>query len=124
MFSKKVLDISMQSWLETRKKSVKLFSMGILIIVFAGIPFGYSAAGEKGGQNLEKRYIIDRFEEDFAILECEDGSVFNMLRSQLPQEAKEGDVVTDKWAIDHSAAERIKNDIMKLLKTVIDAVHM
>lgn len=37
------------------------------------------------------RYTIDRFEEDFALLEDEDGVMCQMPRSELPPEAQEGD---------------------------------
>ncbi|MBP1764162.1 MAG: hypothetical protein H6Q65_1220 [Firmicutes bacterium] len=99
------------------------FAIGILVVVFIGFPFHYLAAAEKEDQNLEKRYTIDRFEEDFAILEREDCSTFHMPRNQLPQEAKEGDVVTGRWVIDKPAAERIRDDVMELLKTIVNAQH-
>lgn len=37
------------------------------------------------------RCTIDRFEEDFALLECEDGGMLQIPRSELPPEAREGD---------------------------------
>ena len=37
------------------------------------------------------RYTIDRFEEDFALLEAEDGTMLQALRSSLPPEVREGD---------------------------------
>lgn len=39
-----------------------------------------------------ERYIIDRFEGDFAVLEREEGGTIDVLKSDLP-EASEGDVV-------------------------------
>ena len=39
-------------------------------------------------------YIIDRFEEDFAVIELEDGSHAEMPRTLIPFEAKEGDTLT------------------------------
>ncbi len=39
------------------------------------------------------RYTIDRFEDDFAVVELENGGMANVPRMVLPAEAKEGDVV-------------------------------
>ncbi len=40
-----------------------------------------------------ERYIIDRFEGDFAVLESENGGTVDVLKSELP-DAREGDVIT------------------------------
>jgi len=51
--------------------------------------------------------IIDRFEGRWAVVECSwaDGrqSTENLLRTQLPPEAKEGDVLTVTFAVDTEA---------------------
>lgn len=39
------------------------------------------------------KYVIDRFEGDFAVCEDEEGKMVNMDRKTLPIEAKEGDVI-------------------------------
>ena len=39
-----------------------------------------------------ERYVIDRFEGDFAVLEREEGGTVDILKSDLP-EATEGDVI-------------------------------
>lgn len=39
------------------------------------------------------KVIIDRFEGDYAVAEAEDKSMQNILKSQLPKGAKEGDVL-------------------------------
>jgi len=69
-------------------------------------------------QSQTNHYIIDRFEGGLAVLEREDCSTFNIPREQLPAEAKEGDVITDKWKIDRSTTELIKKQITELLKTI------
>lgn len=64
--------------------------------------------------------IIDRFEGDYAILEIED-VMSPIKRSDIPEDAKEGDVLTyaDKqWQIDHEATARLKNDIQALADEV------
>ena len=42
-----------------------------------------------------KKYIVDRFEEDFVVLEKETGGSINIKRELLP-EAKRGDVLTEE----------------------------
>ena len=42
-----------------------------------------------------KKYIIDRYEENFAVLEKEEGGTINVDKSLLP-DAKKGDVVIEK----------------------------
>lgn len=39
-----------------------------------------------------ERYIVDRFEGDFAVLESEEGGTVDILKSLLP-DANEGDVI-------------------------------
>ncbi len=58
-------------------------------------------------------YIIDRFEENFAV--CEDRKtkkIINIEKSKLPKSAKEGDVIIkekDKYNIDSKKTEEIKS---------------
>ena len=42
------------------------------------------------------KVIIDRFEGDFAVCEKEDRSMINIERSNIPQEARPGDVLNIK----------------------------
>jgi hypothetical protein len=42
-----------------------------------------------------KTYIIDRFEEELAVLECEDETFINLPRAVLPKHAKEGNVIRE-----------------------------
>lgn len=39
------------------------------------------------------KFIIDRFEENIAVLECENDSMLNLDKKFLPNGAKEGDVL-------------------------------
>lgn len=66
------------------------------------------------------RAIIDRFEGDYAILEIED-LLSPIKRAAIPQDAKEGDVLTyaDKqWQIDHEATAQLKQDTQALADEV------
>lgn len=45
-------------------------------------------------------FIIDRFEEDWAIIETQTRHTFNLPRSVLPPGIKEGDVITLQVGID------------------------
>ena len=67
------------------------------------------------------KVIIDRFEGNYAVCETEDKKYINILKSELPQGIKEGDVlicVNDKWFIDDKTTkerkEKIKNKLNSL----------
>ena len=45
------------------------------------------------------KYIIDRFEEDLAVLEGENKEMLNVPRGFLPDDAKEGDCLRKKNGI-------------------------
>ena len=52
------------------------------------------------------KYIIDRFEEDKAVLECESGESMVIERALLPENAVEGDISLfdgEKYIIDKKA---------------------
>lgn len=53
------------------------------------------------------KYIIDRFEGDFAIVELEDKTLSNIPRIAIPLEAKEGSVI-DVTIDVASTAERFR----------------
>lgn len=40
-----------------------------------------------------KRFIVDRIENDKAVLECENGEFVNLNIKELPKKIKEGDVL-------------------------------
>ncbi len=62
--------------------------------------------------------VIDRFEEQFAVIEKEDGSMMNLPRERLPRGAKEGDVVLlgETITIDYEETKRRKKEIEELTK--------
>ncbi len=55
-------------------------------------------------------FIIDRFEGEWAILECEDRTTFDLPRRLLPHDAKEGDVVNIAVAIDQEATNNLRKE--------------
>mgnify|MGYP000990762675 CR=1 FL=1 len=64
------------------------------------------------------KIIIDRFEGEYAICETEDGEMINIKIVDLPNEAKEGDVLIfngDIFIIDNEAKEKRKERIKKLM---------
>lgn len=65
--------------------------------------------------------IIDRFEGDYAVCETEDKRYINILKSELPQGIKEGDVlnrINDKWNIDTVATKERKDKIQNKLNSL------
>ena len=68
--------------------------------------------------------VIDRFEGNYAIVEMADRSVKNVLRSGLPFDVKEGDVIElDEHGVimlDEDEAEARGKEIEKLMDDVWD----
>lgn len=62
-------------------------------------------------------FIIDRFEEDFAIVEAK-GNFYNIPKILLPQKAKEGDVITT--SIDTKETERKTTEARNLLDSLFN----
>lgn len=61
--------------------------------------------------------IIDRFEDEFAVAETEDGERVRIEKKLLPQETREGDCVTEengKFIIDKEKTEQRRNKIIEL----------
>ena len=63
------------------------------------------------------KLIIDRFEEEWAILETQESNpkTFNFPRHLLPKEAKEGTVLNINISIDQEETKRRKDKIQNLL---------
>ena len=59
------------------------------------------------------RYIIDRFEGEFAVCELEDMSMVNIPKKALPSDALEGDSIL--VTIDSAETEARKKKIGKLM---------
>ena len=67
---------------------------------------------------MDKYFIIDRFEEDFAVLETPKETIQEVKRSDLPIDAKEGDYLLycdTKWSIDHEATKVAREKIIARL---------
>lgn len=65
--------------------------------------------------------IIDRFEEDIAVIELENRETLNLPRHLLPVEAQEGDVVYGEegvYRIDQEETKKNKEDISKLMDSL------
>ncbi len=63
--------------------------------------------------------IIDRFEGEFVIVECEDRGRVEISRNIIPKNAREGDYIVqlgDKYVIDEGETQRHKIEIEKLAK--------
>ncbi|KEI95692.1 pyruvate kinase [Clostridium botulinum A2B3 87] len=61
--------------------------------------------------------IIDRFEENFAIIELEDKKMINIDKNIIPKKAKEGDVINiegDIIILNGKERERLKKEIDEL----------
>lgn len=66
---------------------------------------------------------IDRFEGDYAICEQDDGSFCEILRSQLPADAGEGDCIkqTDAgYVLDQEETRRRREYNRALLKSLLE----
>jgi len=50
-------------------------------------------------------FIIDRLEEEWAVIETEERKTFNLPRKILPAEAKEGDVIKITVEIDNEQTQ-------------------
>lgn len=67
--------------------------------------------------------IIDRFEEQFAVVELDNRKMININKSSLPKEAKEGDVLNiekDVITIDYEETERRRKEIEELTKDLFE----
>lgn len=65
-----------------------------------------------------KRYVIDRFEGNMAVCECEDKSTIDIKREILPKECKEGDCIVEedgRYCIDKEETNRRKEKVKELL---------
>ncbi|KGN03195.1 pyruvate kinase [Clostridium novyi A str. 4570] len=66
---------------------------------------------------------IDRFEEEFAVVEFDDRKVVNILKDKLPKEAKEGDVLNfhqEMITIDYKETEKRRKEIEELTKDLFE----
>lgn len=59
------------------------------------------------------KYIIDRFEGEFAVIEAENKKMYNIQKEILPSDVKEGDVIL--IVIDRDATNKRKDKIAKMM---------
>jgi len=70
-----------------------------------------------------KKYIVDRFEGDFAVCETEDKTFINIKRHILPGDTKEGDCLIENdgsFSIDLKATEARRQNIRKKLNSLFE----
>lgn len=65
--------------------------------------------------------VIDRFENEIAVIET-DGAMTEINRSELPENAHEGDVIINSngiWIVDVSATEKRRTEMLELMKRLM-----
>ncbi len=65
--------------------------------------------------------VIDRFENNIAVIETDSG-IIEVDRSQLPENAREGDVLTENngvWTVDVDETEKRRSDIREMMKRLM-----
>lgn len=64
--------------------------------------------------------VIDRFEGKMAVIEMYSGEVINIERTQLPVEAKEGDVlrIEETIAVDEEETKKRRKKVDELTKDI------
>lgn len=65
--------------------------------------------------------VIDRFEESFAVCECEDKAMINVEKDKLPEDAHEGDVLIiegEDIKIDYEETEKRKREIEEFMSNM------
>lgn len=69
------------------------------------------------------KLTIDRFEEFFAVCECEDGTLVRVPKEELPEDAREGSILerhdggfTLCRKAEHILRERMENKLAAILK--------
>ncbi len=70
-----------------------------------------------------KKFTIDRFEEDKAVLECENGDMITLDKSSLPKNVKEGDVLCfedGSCFLDQEETNKRKERIKSLMDSLFE----
>lgn len=65
--------------------------------------------------------VIDRFEDEFAVCECEDKTMINIKLDRLPQDIHEGDVLVidgDNIRVDYEETNRRREEIESLTQNM------
>jgi hypothetical protein len=69
------------------------------------------------------RYVLDRFEGEFAVLEAYDGGMRNIEKDRLPENIKEGDVLAEEngiFTMDAAATRERAEKINALMRGLFD----
>lgn len=67
------------------------------------------------------KYIIDRFEDNFAVCEDENQNFVDIEKSKLPEEAREGDIIIvngDKITVDKESTKARKKEVQDLFDSL------
>ncbi len=70
-----------------------------------------------------KKFIIDRIEEERAVLECEDGGCAELEVKSLPKNIKEGDVLyfeEGSYFLDKQETEQRRQKIKNLMDSLFE----
>ena len=70
-----------------------------------------------------KKFIVDRFEEDKAVLECENGDMAVFDRKSLPANIREGDVLrfeAGSCYLNAEETERRRRKIRKMMEKLFE----
>lgn len=65
-------------------------------------------------------FIVDRFEEDWAVIEY-GRTTFNFPRSLLPPDVKEGDVITIDISVDETVTKERRQKTEDMMKDLFDS---
>ncbi|MCO1603288.1 DUF3006 domain-containing protein [Desulfosporosinus nitroreducens] len=65
-------------------------------------------------------YVIDRFEGDWAIIETDNRVTFNLPRSVLTADLKEGDIINILVSLDSEATKQRSKNAKSLLENFFD----
>ncbi|ASS90575.1 MAG: DUF3006 domain-containing protein [Bacillaceae bacterium] len=69
------------------------------------------------------KFIIDRFENDIAVCEDENGKIIEILKSQLPKNAETGDVIIQKnnrYYVDKQETSKRRQEIEELMDELFE----
>ena len=64
------------------------------------------------------KVTVDRFEEEYAVMELEEGVFINMPKALLPNLVEEGDVIIIE--IDEEATDRRRNRIEEMMNNLLE----